>query len=59
MTMGAWYSAKFLGSLLAGAMGAYWGIIPATVFFALGAASVLVAALFLLLLSRIHPVRLG
>jgi len=59
MTMGAWYIAKFLGSLLAGAMGAYWGIIPATVFFALGAASVLVAALFLLLLSRIHPVRLG
>ena len=59
MTMGAWYIAKFLGSLLAGAMGAYWGIIPATLFFALGATSVLVAALFLLLLSRTHPVRLG
>jgi POT family proton-dependent oligopeptide transporter len=59
MTMGAWYIAKFLGSLLAGTMGAYWGIIPATLFFALGATSVLVAALFLLLLSRTHPVRLG
>jgi len=59
MAMGAWYIAKFLGSLLAGAMGAYWGIIPATLFFGLGAVSVVIAALFLLLLSWAKPIRLG
>ena len=59
MAMGGWYIAKFLGSLLAGAMGAYWGVIPATMFFGLGASSVLVAAIFLLALSRIRPIRLG
>jgi len=59
MAMGGWYIAKFLGSLLAGAMGAYWGVIPATAFFGLGASSVMVAAIFLLVLSRVRPIRLG
>jgi POT family proton-dependent oligopeptide transporter len=59
MAMGGWYIAKFLGSLLAGAMGAYWGIIPATAFFGIGAASVMLAALFLYMLGRMRPIRLG
>ena len=42
--MGAWYIAKFLGSVLAGVMGAYWGTLPATVFFELGAACVMLGA---------------
>ncbi len=45
--MGSWYIAKFLGSLLAGVMGAYWGRIPATAFFGLGAGAVLLAAFVL------------
>jgi POT family proton-dependent oligopeptide transporter len=49
--MGAWYIAKFLGTLLAGFMGAYWRAIPATLFFGLGAASVLLAAGLLQLMS--------
>ncbi|HEX7656469.1 MAG TPA: MFS transporter, partial [Sphingomonas sp.] len=52
MLMGSWYIAKFLGSLLAGVMGAYWGILPATSFFGLGAASVFAAAIVLLSMSR-------
>lgn len=44
MAMGAWYIAKFLGSLLAGFMGAYWLVIPAWAFFGLGAGSTLLAA---------------
>lgn len=59
MAMGAWYIAKFLGSLLAGAMGAYWGVIPATSFFGLGASSVMIAAIFLFFLSRSRPIRIG
>jgi POT family proton-dependent oligopeptide transporter len=59
MAMGAWYIAKFLGSLLAGAMGAYWGVIPASLFFGLGALSVLIAAAFLFVLSRVKPIRIG
>jgi POT family proton-dependent oligopeptide transporter len=50
--MGGWYIAKFLGSVCAGAMGAYWGVIPATAFFALGLGSTLLASICLLLLSR-------
>jgi POT family proton-dependent oligopeptide transporter len=42
--MGAWYIAKFLGSVLAGVMGSYWGTIPPAMFFGLGAFSVLLAA---------------
>lgn len=52
MLMGAWYIAKFLGSLLAGIMGSYWGQIPATVFFALGMISALAACIILLAMSR-------
>jgi len=50
--MGGWYIAKFLGSLLAGFMGAYWLVIPASAFFGLGMASTLVASACLYLLSR-------
>ena len=52
MAMGAWYIAKFLGSVLAGVMGAYWGVMPASVFFGLGAASVLLGAGILFALGR-------
>jgi proton-dependent oligopeptide transporter, POT family len=55
MAMGAWYIAKFLGSLLAGAMGALWGVIPATVFFGIGAGSVFLAAIILFVLGRHYP----
>ena len=50
--MGGWYIAKFLGSLLAGVMGAYWLKIPPSDFFALGMVSPLLAAACLFLLSR-------
>ena len=36
-----------------------WGVIPAMMFFGLGASSILVAAIFLLVLSRMRPIRLG
>ncbi len=52
MAMGSWYIAKFAGSLLAGVMGAYWTVLPPTVFFGLGASCVLLAAVLLALLSR-------
>ncbi|MEO5578492.1 MAG: peptide MFS transporter [Sphingomicrobium sp.] len=42
--MGGWYIAKFVGSLLAGFMGAYWLIIPPTAYFGLGLGSALLAA---------------
>ncbi|WP_183945970.1 peptide MFS transporter [Sphingomonas sp. BK580] len=51
MAMGAWYIAKFIGSLLAGILGAFWESIPATSFFAIGAAAVLAGAGVLYLLS--------
>ncbi len=53
--MGAWYIAKFLGSLLAGVMGAYWLKIPPSDFFALGMVSPLIASLCLYLLARAQP----
>ena len=56
MAMGGWYIAKFLGSLLAGIMGAYWGVIPPILFFGLGGASVLMAAVALHVLGRVRPV---
>jgi POT family proton-dependent oligopeptide transporter len=49
--MGGWYIAKFLGSLLAGFMGAYWLKIPPSSFFALGMVSPLLAALCLYLMA--------
>lgn len=59
MAMGAWYIAKFLGSLLAGAMGAWWGAIPATLFFGAGALSVALAAVVLFAMSRRTPIEIG
>jgi len=59
MAMGAWYIAKFLGSLLAGAMGAWWGEIPATLFFGAGALSVALAAAVLFVMSRRTPIEIG
>jgi POT family proton-dependent oligopeptide transporter len=52
MAMGGWYIAKFLGSLLAGIMGAYWLVIPPWAFFGLGTASTLVAAICLYSMAR-------
>jgi POT family proton-dependent oligopeptide transporter len=52
MAMGGWYIAKFLGSLLAGFMGAYWLVVPRWEFFTLGLLSTLVAAASLQLMSR-------
>jgi POT family proton-dependent oligopeptide transporter len=52
MMMGAWYIAKFIGSVLAGVMGAYWGAIPATTFFGIGAVAVMSASIGLFGLSR-------
>jgi POT family proton-dependent oligopeptide transporter len=49
--MGAWYIAKFLGSLLAGFMGAYWLTIPPSAFFALGMVSPFIAAASLYLMA--------
>jgi proton-dependent oligopeptide transporter, POT family len=53
MAMGAWYIAKFLGSLLAGFMGAYWLVIPPAAFFGLGMASTLLAAACLYAMARV------
>jgi POT family proton-dependent oligopeptide transporter len=53
MAMGAWYIAKFLGSLLAGFMGAYWLVIPPAAFFGLGMTSTLVAAACLYAMARV------
>jgi len=47
MMMGAWYIAKFLGSLSAGFIGTLWSVIPAETFFAIGAGSTLLAAIIL------------
>jgi POT family proton-dependent oligopeptide transporter len=53
MAMGAWYIAKFLGSILAGVMGAYWLVIPAWAFFCLGMTSTIIAAVCLYSMSRL------
>ncbi|WP_240320838.1 peptide MFS transporter [Sphingomonas crusticola] len=55
--MGAWYIAKFLGSVLAGVMGSYWGAIPPALFFGLGAGSVLLAAVILRLMGSVEQRR--
>jgi POT family proton-dependent oligopeptide transporter len=55
--MGGWYIAKFLGSLLAGFMGAYWLKIPASDFFALGMVSPFLAAICLWLMARVSGAR--
>jgi len=53
MAMGGWYIAKFLGSLGAGFMGAYWLAIPPWMFFAFGMISTIVAAACLYTMSRV------
>ena len=53
MAMGGWYIAKFLGSLLAGVMGAYWLRIPPWAFFGLGCVSTLLASACLYGMSRV------
>lgn len=52
MAMGGWYIAKFLGSLLAGFMGAYWLVIPAWQFFMLGLVTTLIAAASLAFMAQ-------
>jgi proton-dependent oligopeptide transporter, POT family len=52
MMMGAWYIAKFLGSLAAGFIGTLWLTIPTELFFAIGVASTLLAALVLFWMGR-------
>ena len=52
--MGGWYIAKFLGSLFAGVMGAYWLKIPPSDFFALGMVAPLLASLCLFLMARAY-----
>jgi len=49
--MGAWYIAKFLGSVLAGVMGTLWHQIPPEAFFGFGAISTLLASAALYWLS--------
>ena len=57
MAMGGWYIAKFLGSLFAGLMGAWWLVIPPTIFFALGMASTVLASFCLFAIARVAPAR--
>lgn len=52
MMMGAWYIAKFLGSLAAGFIGTLWLTIPTEYFFAIGVGSALLAALALYAMGR-------
>lgn len=52
MMMGAWYIAKFLGSLAAGFIGTLWLTIPAEIFFSIGAVSTFLAALILFWMGR-------
>jgi proton-dependent oligopeptide transporter, POT family len=59
MAMGGWYIAKFLGSLLAGFMGAYWLVIPPWAFFALGAGSTIIAAASLFFMARVLMAKAG
>jgi proton-dependent oligopeptide transporter, POT family len=52
MMMGAWYIAKFIGSLSAGFIGTLWEVIPTEFFFAIGAVSTFLAALILYWMGR-------
>ena len=52
MMMGAWYIAKFLGSLAAGFIGTLWLTIPTEQFFAIGVATALLAAIILYWMGR-------
>ena len=50
--MGAWYIAKFLGSLAAGVIGTLWLRIPAEWFFAIGASATFLASALLFHMGR-------
>ncbi len=50
--MGAWYIAKFLGSLAAGVIGTLWLRIPAEWFFAIGAGATFLASALLFRMGR-------
>ncbi|HYD86130.1 MAG TPA: peptide MFS transporter [Vitreimonas sp.] len=52
MMMGAWYIAKFAGSLSAGFIGTLWQVIPTELFFAIGAGATFLAALILFWMGR-------
>ncbi|MEP7242738.1 MAG: peptide MFS transporter [Gammaproteobacteria bacterium] len=52
VVMGAWYIAKFLGSVVAGVMGTLWLVIPPEAFFGIGAASTLLASAALYWMGR-------
>lgn len=55
MMMGAWYIAKFIGSMSAGFIGTLWEVIPTEFFFAIGAGSTFLAALILYWMGRARP----
>lgn len=52
MMMGAWYIAKFIGSLAAGFIGTLWLTIPTELFFTIGVGTALLAALILYFMGR-------
>jgi POT family proton-dependent oligopeptide transporter len=52
MMMGAWYIAKFIGSVSAGFIGTLWSVIPTELFFAIGAGATFLAALILFWMGR-------
>lgn len=52
MMMGAWYIAKFLGSLAAGFIGTLWLTIPTELFFMIGVVAALLAAVILFWMGR-------
>ena len=52
MMMGAWYLAKFAGSLAAGYLGTLWLVIPTEIFFSIGVGTTFLAALILFWMGR-------
>lgn len=52
MMMGAWYIAKFIGSVSAGFIGTLWEVVPSEIFFAIGASTTFLAALILFWMGR-------
>jgi POT family proton-dependent oligopeptide transporter len=52
MMMGAWYIAKFLGSLAAGFIGTLWLTLPTEWFFAIGVGSAMLGAIVLFWMGR-------
>lgn len=58
MLMGAWYLAKFLGSILAGIMGTLWGVISPVSFFGIGVVTAFSATLIFLAIGKWWPVKI-